>query len=64
MTTAEYNEKAAKIRASREIGKAMLAGAVARGYGKKAQRVRFSLIDEVTQHPLVGRPDDLTKNGQ
>ena len=45
MTIAEFTSKVAKVRASREIGKAMLADAIARGDKRKAARVRLSLID-------------------
>jgi hypothetical protein len=45
MTIAEFTAKVAKVRESREIGKAMLADALARGDKRKAARVRLSLID-------------------
>lgn len=45
MTIAEFNTKVAKVLASREIGKAMLADAIARGDKRTAARVRLSLID-------------------
>lgn len=45
MTIAEFNARVARVRESREIGKAMLADAIARGDKRKAERVRLSLID-------------------
>ena len=45
MTIAEFNAKIAKVRESREIGKSMLANAIARGDKRKAARVRVSIAD-------------------
>ena len=52
MTIMEINAKIEQVRASREIGKAMLAQAVRRGDNRKAQRVRMSLAN--AECKLVG----------
>ena len=59
MTIMEISSRIESVKASREIGKAMLADAVKRGDKRKAQRVRVSLGDaERKLYALARRMED------
>ena len=64
MTIMEINAKIEQVRASREIGKAMLAQAVRRGDNRKAQRVRMSLANAECKLVWLARKMEYATSGR